>query len=93
LSIAIKFIEKHALQAVNIAGLQHKKQWNIPYTAIREALINAIVHTDYSQQGAPIRLVIFDDRIEIENPGLLPFGLTIEDIKKRGMMQFMRMRL
>ncbi|HXN49479.1 MAG TPA: ATP-binding protein, partial [Bryobacteraceae bacterium] len=42
--------------------------------------MNAIVHADYAQQGAPIRLALFDDRIEIENPGLLPFGLTIEDI-------------
>jgi len=42
--------------------------------------MNAIVHADYAQQGAPIRIAIFDDRIEIENPGLLPFGLTIEDI-------------
>lgn len=43
--------------------------------------MNAIVHADYSQQGAPIRIALFDDRIEIENPGLLPFGLTIEDMQ------------
>jgi predicted HTH transcriptional regulator len=42
--------------------------------------MNAIVHADYAQHGAPIRVALFDDRIEIENPGLLPFGLTIEDI-------------
>ena len=42
--------------------------------------MNAIVHADYAQQGAPIRMALSDDRIEIENPGLLPFGLTIEDI-------------
>lgn len=42
--------------------------------------MNAIVHADYAQQGAPIRVAVFDDRIEIENPGLLPLGLTIEDI-------------
>jgi len=33
-----------------------------------------------SQRGAPIRLSIFDDRLEIDNPGLLPFGLTVEDL-------------
>ena len=44
--------------------------------------MNAVVHADYAQQGAPIRLALFDDRIEIENPGLLPFGLTIEDIRQ-----------
>ena len=35
-----------------------------------------------AQHGAPIRLAIFDDRIEIENPGLLPFGLTIDEIRQ-----------
>jgi len=47
---------------------------------LREAVINAMVRTDYAQRGAPIRLSIFDDRHEVENPGLLPFGLTIEDL-------------
>jgi predicted HTH transcriptional regulator len=50
--------------------------------AVREALINAVAHTDYAQRGAPLRLSIFDDRLEIENPGLLPFGLTLEDLPR-----------
>jgi len=41
-----------------------------------------VAHTDYAQRGAPLRLSIFDDRLEIENPGLLPFGLTIEDLPR-----------
>lgn len=48
--------------------------------AVREAVINAVVHANYAQRGAPIRLSLFDDRLEVENPGLLPFGLTVEDI-------------
>jgi ATP-dependent DNA helicase RecG len=44
--------------------------------------MNAIVHADNAQHGAPIRVALFDDRLEIENPCLLPFGLTIEDIQK-----------
>lgn len=43
--------------------------------------MNAIVHADYAQHGAPIRVALFDDRLEVENPGLLPLGLTIEDIQ------------
>lgn len=39
-----------------------------------------MVHADYSQRGAPIRVAIFDDRLEVENPGLLPFGLTLENL-------------
>ena len=63
-----------------IEGVRREDRWSVPLVAIREALMNAIVHADYAQQGAPIRVALFDDRIEIENPGLLPFGLTIEDI-------------
>jgi len=48
--------------------------------ALREALVNAVVHADYAQRGAPIRLAVFDDRVEIENPGILLPGLTIEEI-------------
>jgi ATP-dependent DNA helicase RecG len=61
---------------------RHAETWSLPLTAVREAIINAVVHADYAQQGAPIRLSIFDDRIEIENPGLLLFGLTVDEIKR-----------
>jgi ATP-dependent DNA helicase RecG len=49
---------------------------------LREAAVNAVVHADYSQGGGPLRLSIFDDRVEIESPGLLPAGLTIEDLRQ-----------
>lgn len=77
---AIDFIKKHAQMALDISNIKHKKSWSIPLIAIREAIINAIVHADYTQKGSPIRIAIFNDRIEIENPGLLLFGLTIEDL-------------
>lgn len=76
------FVQKHAMQAVEIKEVRNTKTWNVPMVAIREALINAVVHTDYSQQGSPIRISIFDNQIEIENPGLLMFGLTVDDIKR-----------
>jgi ATP-dependent DNA helicase RecG len=77
---AIAFARKHLTNESIIEGVRREDRWSVPLVAIREALMNAIVHADYAQQGAPIRLALFDDRIEIENPGLLPFGLTIEDI-------------
>lgn len=79
---AIKFIEKHAMQSLKIDGTRHQKSWSVPINAVREAIINAVVHADYSQHGSPIRVAIFNDRIEIDNPGLLRFGLTIPDIKQ-----------
>jgi predicted HTH transcriptional regulator len=78
----VAFAQKHLTVESVIDGVRRREQWSVPLVAIREAVVNAIVHADYAQQGAPIRLAIFDDRIEIENPGLLPFGLTIEDIQQ-----------
>lgn len=81
LNTAFEFIKKHASRAAEFGELRRKDVWNVPLEAVREALVNAIVHTDYSQTGAPIRVAIFDDRIEIENPGLLPGVMTISDVK------------
>lgn len=78
---AIAFIEKHALRGADIGPVRRKDRWNLPPVAVREAIINAVAHADYAQRGAPIRVSIFEDRLEIENPGLLPFGLTIEDLE------------
>jgi len=77
---AIAFVQKHAWHAAEIGAVRRKDRWNLPPEAVREAVINAVVHTDYAQRGAPICLSIFDDRLEVENPGLLPFGLTIDDL-------------
>jgi len=54
----------------------------IPITILREVIINALMHADYSQHGAPIRIAFLDDRIEIENPGTLLPGMTLDTIKQ-----------
>lgn len=77
---AIAFVQKHSWHGASIGALRRTDRWSLPPEAVREALINAMVHPDYSQRGATIRLSIFDDRLEIENPGLLPFGPTVEDL-------------
>ena len=77
---AIAFVEKHSLHGAVIGRLRRRERWSLPPAAVREAIVNAVAHADYSQQGAPIRVAIFDDRLEVENPGLLPFGLTLADL-------------
>ena len=51
----------------------------IPKEAIREIIINAIVHRDYDSSGS-IQVSVFSDRVEILNPGTLPKGLFVEDL-------------
>jgi predicted HTH transcriptional regulator len=79
---AIAFVQKHALHGAEIGAVRRTERWSLPPAAVREAIINAVAHADYAQRGAPIRLSIFDDRLEIENPGLLPFGLTLDDLPR-----------
>jgi ATP-dependent DNA helicase RecG len=78
----ILFLRKHMTREAVIGPVKRTDLWTYPVVAVREAIMNAIVHADYAQRGAPIRVALFDDRLEIENPGLLPIGLTIEDIRK-----------
>jgi ATP-dependent DNA helicase RecG len=76
------FLKKHAMRGADISGIRRKDVWSIPLDILREAVINALVHADYSQRGAPVRISFFDDRIEIENPGILLPGMTVEDMKQ-----------
>lgn len=75
---AVAFIERHTRRGLEIGRLRNREVPEYPVEAVREAVINAIVHADYSIAGAGTRIAIFDGRIEITNPGLLPFGLTLE---------------
>lgn len=78
---ALAFLDRHLATALVIDGARHRKARPFPQVALREAVINAVVHADYSQSGAPLRISVFDDRIEVEDPGLLPFGMTVEDMR------------
>ncbi|HVC96950.1 MAG TPA: ATP-binding protein [Pirellulales bacterium] len=50
--------------------------------ALREGLVNAMVHRDYAAMGGDVRVEIFPDHLSIQNPGRLPDGLTADDLKK-----------
>lgn len=75
---AVAFIERHTLHGAKIGRIRRKDIHEYPPPAIREAIINALVHADYSLGGTNIKVAVFDDRIEITNPGMLPFGITLE---------------
>ncbi len=82
---AVIFLKKHLNLRYEIKGIQRKEILEIPEIAIREAVINAVCHRDYFEKGANVMVEIFDDRVEISNPGSLPHGLTIEDFGKRSL--------
>lgn len=75
------FLKKHAFKTAQFGAMRREDVWSIPLTILREAIVNALVHCDYSQRGTPIRIAFFDDRIDIESPGMLLPGMTVEDMK------------
>jgi predicted HTH transcriptional regulator len=77
---AIAFVQRHLQRGADFGAVRRRDRWTLPPVAIREAIVNAVAHADYAQRGAPVRVALFDDRLEIENPGLLPFGLLVEDL-------------
>lgn len=74
------FIRKNiSVQFVITGKPQREEIWDYPLDALREAIINALCHRDYSHT-ADIQIKIFDDFIQIWSPGPLPFGMTIKEL-------------
>jgi len=75
---AMSFIMRHLNVRSDIRGVNRYDIYEIPLEALREAVVNALMHRDYSITGTQVSLEIYDDRVEIVNPGGLPRGLTPE---------------
>ena len=76
----LDFIQRHISMGVGIgAKAARDEKWDYPLEALREAVVNAIVHRDYTDPGN-IQIRIFDDRLEIWSPGLLPKELNIKSL-------------
>jgi ATP-dependent DNA helicase RecG len=71
---AMQWLQSNLRLAYVIEGSGPRKEvWEIPMEAFKEAIINALAHRDYYEQGATITIEMFDNRVEITNPGgLLP---------------------
>ena len=81
---ALNFVLEHTLlSAWLVPGKVEREERNeYPSDAIREAIVNAICHRDYESTGN-VQVRIFDDRIEVWNPGSLPEGWTVEKLKQK----------
>jgi len=79
---AMAFVQRNIRMAAKIEGqLARKERWEYPLDAVREGIINAVCHRDYADSGNVV-VKIFDDRLEIWNPGSLPLDLTVDDLRK-----------
>ena len=75
----ITFVQRNTKLGAEIGPSIRKNIGEYPPVVVKEAVTNALIHTDYSAAGSQTQVAIFDDRIEITNPGALPFGLNMED--------------
>lgn len=74
------FIKNYIRLNSQIKGLQREDQYEIPLVAIRESIVNAVVHRDYSNDGRDIKVGIYDDIVNIVSPGAFPSTITQNDI-------------
>jgi len=74
------FIKKNIALGATIGEIYRQDRWEYPLEAVREALINAIIHRDYAILGSDIKVAIYDDMLEITSPGPLPDLLSFEDL-------------
>ena len=78
---AIHFVKRNLNVEAWIDGGLRKERWELPLEAIREAVVNALAHRDYTIHVTDIELSIYSDRLEILSPGRLPNTVTIEKMR------------
>ncbi len=83
---AIQFVNRNmrTKTIVNPTTGKREDRTDYPITAIREAILNALVHRDYSihTEGMPIQIIMYEDRIEIKNPGGIYGRIRIDQLGK-----------
>jgi ATP-dependent DNA helicase RecG len=75
------FVRRNTEPTAHLEDARRIDRWEYPEAVIREAVVNALVHRDYSIAGSDILLAIYSDRLEIQSPGRLPNTVTPEGMK------------
>ena len=78
---AFQFVLRNIHLGATIVGIYRQDVYEIPPDAIRELIINAVVHRSYLDHST-IQVAVYDNRLEITSPGKLPMGQTIERMKE-----------
>lgn len=77
---AVDFLKKHLNVRSEIKGVNREDIYEIPLEVLREAIVNALMHRDYSIAGTQVSIEVYDDRVEVVNPGGLLKGLSIKEL-------------
>jgi len=68
-------------RSAKIVGTKRVERYEYPEKAIREIVANAVIHRDYRITETYVQVNVFEDRIEVFNPGCLPPGVTVDNIR------------
>lgn len=79
-TVIYQLINKFLIKSVHFTGINRIETPEYPIAALREILLNALVHRTYL--GSQIQIRVYDDSIRVWNEGLLPEGLTLESLKR-----------
>jgi ATP-dependent DNA helicase RecG len=74
------WLSEHMRRGSRMVGLERQDWVQFPQGAVREALVNAVAHRDYTVRGEGIRIALFGDRMECYSPGRLPGHVTLQNI-------------
>lgn len=74
------FVTGNMRRGMRIRGLTRQETPEYPVPVVREAIVNAIAHRDYSIRGDGIRILMFSDRMEVYSPGRLPGHVTLDNL-------------
>lgn len=75
------FVTSNMRRGMRIRGLAREESTEYPLPVVREAIVNAIAHRDYSIRGEGTRVLMFSDRLEVYSPGRLPGHVTLDNLK------------
>ena len=75
------FVRRNTMPTARLEGARRIDGWEFPEAVLREVLVNALVHRDYSIAGTDVAVAIYADRMEVESPGGLPNTVTVERMK------------
>jgi len=74
------FVTSNMRRGMRIRGLEREEIPEFPISVVREAIVNAVAHRDYSIRGDNIRVLMFSDRMEVYSPGRLPGHVTLDNL-------------